>query len=232
MKRSKLILVVEDDRKTANLVSLYLEKEHFEALHASDGEQALELARRHQPGLIILDLMLPKLDGIDVCRRIRTESDVPILMLTAKDEELDRVLGLSLGADDYMVKPFSPRELVARVKAILRRANQDFPGAQRPLSFQGLLLDPVRRKVTLDGRPISLTLSEYELLKALMEAPGRVFSRDELLTRLYPEGEAVVDRVIDVHIGKLREKIEDSTARPRYILTVRGMGYRFAEGDP
>lgn len=232
MKRSKLILVVEDDRKTANLVSLYLEKEHFEALYASDGEQALELARQHQPGLIILDLMLPKLDGIDVCRRIRTESDVPILMLTAKDEELDRVLGLSLGADDYMVKPFSPRELVARVKAILRRANQDFPGAQRPLSFQGLLLDPVRRKVTLDGRPISLTLSEYELLKALMEAPGRVFSRDELLTRLYPEGEAVVDRVIDVHIGKLREKIEDSTARPRYILTVRGMGYRFAEGDP
>lgn len=224
------ILIVEDDRKTASLVALYLEREGFKTLCAYDGQQALELARRHRPGFVILDLMLPKIDGIEVCRQLRSQSDVPILMLTAKDEELDRVLGFSLGADDYVVKPFSPRELVARVKAILRRARPETTKPKRMMSYRGLALDAEKRRVTLNGQTVPLTLFEYTLLQALMNAPGRVFSRQELLNHLYPSGEAVVDRVIDVHIGKLRQKIEDNPARPKYVMTVRGLGYCFAEG--
>jgi len=229
--KPSLILIVEDDRKTANLVSIYLEREGFKTISAYDGQKALELVKRHQPGFVILDLMLPKIDGIEVCRQLRSQSDLPILMLTAKDEELDRVLGFSLGADDYMVKPFSPRELVARVKAILRRVRPDAPKAKGLLTCGGLVLDPQKRTVTLNGQPVSLTLFEYKLLEALMASPGRVFSREELLNRFYPSGEAVIDRVIDVHIGKLREKIEEDASRPRYILTVRGLGYRFTEDD-
>ena len=229
--KPSLILIVEDDRKTANLVSIYLEREGFKTISAYDGQKALELATQHQPGFVILDLMLPKIDGIEVCRQLRSQSDVPILMLTAKDEEFDRVLGFSLGADDYMAKPFSPRELVARVKAILRRARPEAPKTEGQLSCGGLVLDLHKRKVTLNGRPVSLTLSEYKLLHALMAAPGRVFSREELLNRLYPSGEAVIDRVVDVHIGKLRQKIEDDASKARYILTVRGLGYRFTEGN-
>lgn len=229
--KPSLILIVEDDRKTANLVSIYLEREGFKTISAYDGQKALELAKRHQPGFVILDLMLPKIDGIEVCRQLRSQSDVPILMLTAKDEELDRVLGFSLGADDYMAKPFSPRELVARVKAILRRARPDAPKAEDLLSRGSLILDLQKRTVTLNGQPVSLTLFEYKLLHALMASPGRVFSREELLNCLYPSGEAVIDRVIDVHIGKLRQKIEEDASRPRYILTARGLGYRFTEDD-
>ncbi|MBI3989488.1 MAG: response regulator transcription factor, partial [candidate division NC10 bacterium] len=144
--------------------------------------------------------------------------------------EMDRILGLSLGADDYVVKPFSPRELVARVKAIFRRANPEAAKAQGLLSQGGLVVDLDKRKVTMNGRPVSLTVFEFKLLQALMAKPGRVFSREELLDRLYPDGEAVVDRVIDVHIGKLRQKIEEDPSKPRYILTVRGIGYQFAEG--
>jgi len=225
------VLIVEDDKKTAALVAMYLEKEGFKTLLAYDGEQALEFAKRQKPVFVILDLMLPKVDGWEVCRQLRGFSDVPILILTAREEEMERVLGLSLGADDYVVKPFSPRELVARVNAILRRTRHEPPKAQRPLSQRGLVLDPEKCKVTLNDRPVSLTLSEYKLLHALMSTPGKVFSRRELLDRLYPNGEAVIDRVIDVHIGKLREKIEEDTSRPRYILTVRGLGYRLSEGD-
>ena len=151
-------------------------------------------------------------------------------MLTAREEEIDRVMGLSLGADDYLVKPFSPRELVARVKAILRRSSPALPSAAPVLAVKGLVLDPEKHKVTLHGRPVNLTSSEFRLLQALMSAPGRVFSRDELLGRFYEHGEVVVDRVIDVHIGKLRQKIEDNPAAPRFIHTVRGFGYRFSEG--
>lgn len=229
--KPSLILIAEDDRKTANLVSIYLEREGFKTISAYDGQKALELAKRHQPGFVILDLMLPKIDGIEVCRQLRSQSNVPILMLTAKDEEFDRVLGFSLGADDYMAKPFSPRELVARVKAILRRARQGLSKAQRQLSYGSLALDTEKRKVTLNGQPVSLTLSEYKLLQALMAAPGRVFPREELLNCLYPSGETVIDRVVDVHIAKLRQKIEDNPSKPRYILTVRGVGYQFAEKD-
>ncbi|PLX83920.1 MAG: DNA-binding response regulator [Desulfuromonas sp.] len=225
------VLIVEDDRNTAALVATYLEREGFRTLAAGDGEQALLMARRHRPLIVILDVMLPRVDGWEVCRRLRGESDVPILMLTAREEEVDRVLGLSLGADDYVVKPFSPRELVERVKAILRRARPAPPAAGAPLVHGALRLDPEKHKVTLEGRPVELTASEFKLLFALMSAPGRVFSRDELLGRFYRHGEAVVDRVIDVHIGKLRQKIEPNPAEPRYIVTVRGFGYRFAEEE-
>jgi DNA-binding response OmpR family regulator len=223
------ILIAEDDKKTASLVVLYLEKEGFQTLVAHDGHQALELAARYKPGFVILDLMLPIVDGWEVCRELRRTSDVPLLILSAREDELDRVLGLTLGADDYVVKPFSPRELVARVKAILRRTHSSPISSQTLLSYGGLVLDRDKRKVTRNGKPVTLTPSEYTLLQALMAAPGRVFSRQELLERLYPEGDAVVDRVIDVHIGKLRQKIETDAAQPGYVLTVRGIGYQFAE---
>ncbi|MBI2090424.1 MAG: response regulator transcription factor [Deltaproteobacteria bacterium] len=226
---SNPILVVEDDRKTASLVALYLEREGFKTVTAFDGSQALELARRHKPIFVILDLMLPQVDGWEICRELRRTSDVPILILTAREEEMDRVLGLSLGADDYVVKPFSPRELVARVKAVLRRARPGPAGAKSLLTSGDLILDLEKRCVTLRGALVSLTLAEYRLLETLMAAPGRVFTREELLNALYPEGEAVIDRVIDVHIGKLRQKIEADPSTPRYIFTVRGLGYRFAE---
>lgn len=226
-KYSGPILIVEDDRKTASLVSLYLEREGFRTIATHDGNDALKLAERHNPIFVILDLMLPKVDGWEICRILRSSSDVPILILTAREEEMDRVLGLSLGADDYVVKPFSPRELVARVKAILRRTRS--AASEERLSFGPLVLDLQKRRLTLNDRPVSLTRFEYNLLSALMASPGRVFSREELLARLYPSGEAVIDRVIDVHIGKLRQKIENDLSDPRYILTVRGLGYRFAD---
>jgi DNA-binding response OmpR family regulator len=226
------ILIAEDDKKTAALVELYLKREGFQTLIAYDGGQALEMARRHKPGFVVLDLMLPVLDGWEVCRRLRQGSDVPILMLTARGEEVDRVSGLTLGADDYVVKPFSPRELVARVRAILRRGRQTATMDNGTLSHGDLLLDPGKRTVSLRGRPLALTPHEYRLLTALMAAPGKVFTRQELLDHIYPDGEAVIERVIDVHIGKLRHKIEKDPAAPRRILTVRGIGYQLEEsGD-
>lgn len=225
------ILIVEDDRKTASLVATYLEREGFRTISSHDGGEVLDLVRRHAPAFIILDLMLPNADGRDVCRQLRQASDIPILILTARDEEVDCVVGFSLGADDYVVKPFSPRELVARVKAILRRARSDLPKAKGPIAHGGLVLDLDKRIVTLHGRRVALTVSEFTLLQALMRAPGRVFLRDELLDHLYPGGEAVIDRVIDVHIGKLRQKIELDPSKPRFIMTVRGVGYQFADGE-
>jgi len=224
------ILIIEDDKKTASLVALYLDREGFKTMVAHDGRQGLALAKRHPPIFVILDLMLPKLDGWEVCRQLRRFSDVPIIMLTAREEEVDRISGLTLGADDYVVKPFSPRELVARVKAILRRGRLSPEKDNRVLSYKDLVLDPEKRKVSLKGRSVQLTPHEYSLLQALMAFPGRIFTRDELINHLYPAGEAlVIDRVIDVHIGKLRQKIEDNPSAPRYILTSRGMGYHFAE---
>ena len=225
------ILIVEDDRNIAALVARYLEAEGFRSETANDGADGLERARRRTPLLVILDIKLPGLDGWEVCRELRRTSDVPILMLTAREAETDRVVGLSLGADDYVVKPFSPRELVERVKAILRRSRPAVERAGVRLQHGALTLEPEKHKVTLDGEPVALTPSEYKLLHALMSAPGRVFSRDELLSRLYRDGEAVVDRVVDVHIGKLRRKIEPDPGRPSYILTVHGVGYRFAEPE-
>jgi DNA-binding response OmpR family regulator len=223
------ILIVEDDRRIASLVAMYLEREGFATRIAPDGRAALAGAQESPPRLVILDLMLPGIDGWEVCRELRRRSDVPILMLTARDDEIDRVTGLTLGADDYVVKPFSPRELVARVKAILRRARPQPAEEPERLAHGALALDVEQRKVSLDGQRLTLTPSEYTLLLALMRRPGRVFTRQELLDALYPDGDAVVDRVVDVHIGKLRHKIEFNPAEPFYILTVRGVGYQFAE---
>jgi DNA-binding response OmpR family regulator len=224
------ILIVEDDKKTASLIALYLEREGYETVVANDGAQALDLARRHKPVFVILDLMLPAVDGWEVCRQLRQSSDVPILILSAREEEVDRVSGLTLGADDYVVKPFSPRELVARVKAILRRGRLATPRDSKPLSSRNLVLDQEKRRVTLDGDPVLLTPHEFNLLLALMSSPGKVFTREDLLAHIYPRREAIViDRVVDVHIGKLRRKIEKDPSDPKYILTVRGVGYQFLE---
>ncbi len=225
------VLVVEDDPNTARLVAAYLERDGYDTVLAADGLAALRLQRRHRPVLIILDIMLPELDGWEVCRTLRRESDVPILILSAREEEVDRVAGLSLGADDYVVKPFSPRELVERVKAILRRARPEASRRRGGLAVGELTLDSESHRVAVGGNPVSLTSSEFKLLQALMNAPGRVFSRDELLGALYETGQAVVDRVVDVHIGKIRQKIETDPAKPRYIQTVRGFGYRMADDE-
>jgi DNA-binding response OmpR family regulator len=229
----KTVLVIEDDRNTAALVALYLEREGFRPVMAGDGEAGLDLAETQRPDLVILDLMLPKLDGWEVCRRIREKFGVPVIMLTARGEEIDRVAGLTLGADDYVVKPFSPRELMARVKAVLRRMSHSAAGDKMLLAHAGVLLDLEKRRLRVEGRPVPLTPHEYALIKALMSSPGRIFTRSELLDRLYPLGEAaVIERVVDVHIGKLRQKIEPDPSHPRYILTARGMGYRFADRTP
>ena len=226
----QMILIVEDDPNTASLVATYLEKEGFTPTVEHDGNSGLIAAQRLNPDLIILDLMLPGIDGLELCRRLRHQSNVPVLMLTAREEEIDRVLGFSLGADDYVVKPFSPRELVERVKAILRRTQpRSTLNDTKVLSSGSLQLDPEKHKVTVDDHVINLTSSEYKLLYTLMRSPGRVFSRGELLRKFYVHEEAVVERVIDVHINKLRQKIELDPAQPVYIETVRGFGYRFYE---
>jgi DNA-binding response OmpR family regulator len=232
MQTNGPILIVEDDANTLSLIKTYLEREGYETITAVDGEQALRLAKVQHPGFVVLDIMLPKMDGWEVCRQLRTFSNVPVLMLTAREEEIDRVTGLSLGADDYVVKPFSPRELVARIKAILRRFHPAAVESRDRLVCGGLEMDLVRHRVSREGKTIHLTASEYKLLQTLMTSAGRVFSRDELLEVFYQHGEIVVDRVVDVHIGKLRQKIEPEPADPRYILTVRGFGYTFTDQEP
>jgi DNA-binding response OmpR family regulator len=223
------VLIVEDDRKTASVLSLYLQKEGFDTIEAANGADALALFKKRRPVFVLLDLMIPKLDGLEVCKRIRQDSNVPIMMVTAKVEELDKLVGLSIGADDYVVKPFSPREVVARVKAILRRARRMGESAA-PYSVQGLVVDPAKHTATLHGTPLPLTHFEFQLLAALIASPGRVYSREALLDEIYPRGGVnVLDRTIDVHIKNLRHKIEKDPARPRFIKTVRGAGYRFAE---
>lgn len=225
------ILIVEDDKNTANLVATYLQKEGFVVLIENDGEKGLQTARVKQPSLVILDLMLPNIDGLEICRRLRSESNLPILMLTAREEEIDRVLGFSLGADDYVVKPFSPRELVERVKAILRRSQPAVGLETQILKCGSLRLDLEKHRVSLNGQVINLTTSEYKLLQVLMASPGRVFSRVELLQHFYEQEEAVIERVIDVHINKLRQKIELDSGHPTFVETVRGFGYRFTDNE-
>jgi DNA-binding response OmpR family regulator len=227
---AKTVLIIEDDRSTANLIAVYLKREGFLPLTAADGESGLALAERRRPAMVILDLMLPRLDGWEVCRRLRQTSEVPVIMLTARGDEIDRVAGLTLGADDYLAKPFSPRELVARVKAVLRRAPRAGMGTKARLAHADVVLDLDKRQLRVAGRPVDLTPHEYALLEALMSSPGRIFTREELLRRIYPKGDTVViDRVVDVHIGKLRQKIEPDPSSPARILTARGVGYRFAD---
>ena len=229
---SAKVLVVEDEQRLRDLVRSYLENEGFAVLSAADGSTALDLARQHAPDLVMLDLMLPGLDGLEVCRRLRTFSDAYVIMLTAKAEEIDRIVGLEVGADDYLTKPFSPRELIARVRAMLRRPRRaraaavpDIPPPQR---FGALLIDHERREVTLSGTSVPLTTLEFALLTTLAAHPGRVFTREQLLERVWGEDYFGDDHVVDVHIANLRKKLDDDPATPRYIETVRGAGYRFA----
>ena len=222
------ILVVDDDEDVCALVSHSLEREGFRPVVANDGLQALAIARQQRPVLVILELMIPKLDGWEVCRELRRESKVAIIFVTGRSEPHERIMGLDLGADDYVVKPVDPSELVARVRAVLRRTQ---PPAATVLAREDLSVDLAKRRVSLRGTELSLTVSEYTLLHVLMSSPGRTFLREELLNHLYPGGEAVVDRVVDVHIGHLRQKIEADPARPRHILTTRGVGYRFADDE-
>lgn len=221
------VLVVDDDPKIRDLLRLYLEREGHRTAFAEDGPQALERARQRRPDIVLLDVMLPGLDGFEVCRQLRDESDAAILLLTARSGDSDKVVGLDLGADDYIVKPFSPRELMARIRAHLRRRRP--PSADGPiLEAEGLILDPGSIEVELDGVPIQVTASEFRLLHALMSRPGRVFSRDELIDVLHGlDDPGIIDRTIDVHLGRLRRRLGDVAANPRFIATVRTVGYKF-----
>lgn len=224
------VLIAEDDKNTSALIETYLNREGFKTTAYYNGTEVLMAAQKQIFDLIVLDIMLPERDGWEICRELRKISDVPILILTAREEEIDRVLGLSLGADDYVVKPFSPREVVERVKAILRRT-QNKPEQFPVFRIGNLELDASKRKVLLDGRPVELTGVEYKILQALMAMPGKAFSRDDLLNHIYERGETVVDRVVDVHIGHLRQKLGDDPSVPRFIETVRGYGYRLIEQE-
>lgn len=221
------VLVVDDDPKIRDLLRLYIEREGHRTAFAEDGPQALERARQRRPDIVLLDVMLPGLDGFEVCRQLRDESDALILLLTARSGDSDKVVGLDLGADDYIVKPFSPRELMARIRAHLRRIRP--PTADGPiLEANGLVLDPSRVEVALDGAPIQITPSEFRLLHALMSRPGRVFSRDELIDVLHGlDDPGIIDRTIDVHLGRLRRRLGDAADKPRFIATVRTVGYKF-----
>ena len=227
------ILLVDDEQSVQKLLSYPLRKEGYEVIPAMDGQEALERCRGQSFDLIVLDVMLPKIDGFDVCRQIRAQSSVPIIMLTAKAEEFDKVLGLELGADDYITKPFSMREFRSRVKAALRRSGMRQTDAddERPLEFDGLRIDPVKRAVTRDGEAITCTYVEFEILHALAQGPGRVFTRDMLLSRVWGDSAYRDPRTIDVHIRHLREKLEADAKEPEYIFTVRGVGYRFRDTD-
>ncbi|RDI73668.1 Response regulators consisting of a CheY-like receiver domain and a winged-helix DNA-binding domain [Gaiella occulta] len=223
-------LVVDDERPLVQILSTYLEREGFEVLAAFDGEQAVALARAERPDLIVLDLMLPGIDGIEACRHIRGFSDAYIVMLTAKAEEVDKIIGLSTGADDYLTKPFSPGELIARVRAMLRRPRSSDPGRDAVRRFGALELDPGAREVRVDGRPVELTRLEFDLLDALSSEPRLVFSRARLLERVWGGEWFGDDHVVDVHIANLRRKLGDDPAAPRYVRTMRGVGYRMGPG--
>jgi DNA-binding response OmpR family regulator len=220
------ILVVDDDQKIVELVKLYLERDRFQVLAAFDGLQALELARQKQPDLIILDVMLPKIDGLDVLRLLTAESTIPIILLTARRTEDDKLIGLELGADDYITKPFSPRELVARVRVVLRRLQKGRSSQPETVQVGDLVVDYGRREVRRDDQILPLTPAEFNLLAFMAQTPGRVFTRQELLDELFGYDAGSLERTIDTHIMNLRRKIEPDPAQPIYVLTVYGQGYR------
>ena len=222
VNRTVRILVVEDEVPIGELLRGYLEREGWRVSAVTDGLAAVEAARHEQPDVIVLDLMLPGLDGIEVCRRVRTFSDAYVLMLTARSEEIDRIVGLSVGADDYMLKPFSPRELVARVRALLRRPRQR-AAAPAPA---GLQVDAPRHEVRVDGRPVALTATEFRILAALARDPGVVVSRSALLDHAWGPEFVGDDHLVDVHVANLRRKLGDDPAAPRFVETVRAVGYR------
>ncbi len=231
----KKILVVDDERVLAETIGYNLRREGYAAIAAHDGQEALQTARREKPDAIILDVMLPKLDGFDVCRTLRQETAVPILMLTARDDEIDKVLGLEIGADDYLTKPFSMRELLARVKALLRRGEM-LQGARDeravvetapPIEVGPLRIDPGQHRATWRGRPLDLKPKEFDLLLFLARNQGAALSRDILLERVWGYDYPIDTRTVDVHVRRLREKIEEDPSRPAHLQTVRGIGYRF-----
>jgi DNA-binding response OmpR family regulator len=231
MPDSATILLVDDEESVQKLLTYPLERDGYRVVQARDGEEALARFEAEDVDLVVLDVMLPKLDGLEVCKRLRTRSTVPIVMLTARDDELDKVLGLELGADDYITKPFSIREFRSRVRALLRRASTPRYESRDEASIEvdGLRIDPARRTVEVDGRPVQLTYVEFELLRTLAQRPGRVFTRQALLEALWGGSDYREPRTIDVHVRHLREKLEPDPREPSYILTVRGVGYRFRE---
>ncbi|MFC1948025.1 response regulator transcription factor [Chloroflexota bacterium] len=223
----KRVLVVDDDEKTVELIKLYLNRDGYRVDSAYNGLDALELARKNHPDLIVLDLMLPGMNGLEVCRTLRQESDVPIIMLTARSTDRDKLTGLEIGADDYVTKPFSPRELAARVRVVLRR----MPGERGPdvITHGKFTVDFLKHEASLDGKVIPLTEIEFKLLGALIREPGRVFSRAEIIDKALGYGFEGFDRTIDVHILNIRRKMEDDSSKPRYIKTVYGAGYKLSE---
>ena len=231
MPASSTILLVDDEDSIQKLLAYPLEREGYRVLQARDGEEALERFASERVDLVVLDIMLPKLDGLEVCKRLRAESEVPIIMLTARDDELDKVLGLELGADDYITKPFSIREFRSRVRALLRRAavSRHVDEDGELISVEGLTIDLARRLIEVGGRRVQLTYVEFELLRILASHPGRVYSRRMLLEALWGGADYREPRTIDVHVRHLREKLESDPGAPEYILTVRGVGYRFRD---
>jgi DNA-binding response OmpR family regulator len=221
------VLVVDDEHTIREVVVRYLERDGYRTLEAADGDRARELLERDAPDLVVLDLMLPGTDGLELCRWIRSRSQLPVIMLTARGEESDRIVGLELGADDYVTKPFSPRELAARVRTVLRRAEPSVRENER-LSFDGLVLDGQSREVTRNDKPVRLTAKEFDLLWFLASHPRRVFSRDDLMRRIWGYSAALDTGTLTVHVRRLREKLEDDPSRPRHLETVWGIGYRFS----
>jgi DNA-binding response OmpR family regulator len=221
------VLLVDDELIVAEVVRDYLRKEGFVVATATDGLEAIDRFSAARPDIVLLDLMLPSIDGLEVCRRIRSQSNVPIIMVTAKSEETDTIIGLGVGADDYISKPFSPRELVARVKAVLRRSSAPPLAGGDPLRFGVLTIRPDRRQVEFSGHPVELTAREFDLLEFLARHPGQVFTRDELLDRVWDWAYASDGGTVTVHIRRLRQKIEADAERPKFIKTVWGVGYKF-----
>jgi two-component system, OmpR family, phosphate regulon response regulator PhoB len=220
------VLVVDDEPTIREIVVRYLERDGFATLEAADGDRARELVERESPDLVVLDLMLPGTDGLELCRWIRSRSSLPVIMLTARGEESDRIVGLELGADDYVTKPFSPRELAARVRTVLRRAELELVTDER-LTFDGLVIDSSSREVTSGGEPLRLTAREFDLLWFMANHPRRVFAREQLMRRVWGYSAAVDTGTVTVHMRRLREKIEEEPSRPRHLETVWGVGYRF-----
>jgi len=230
MPDSSTILLVDDEDAVQKLLAYPLERDGFRVIQARDGEEALERFQREHIDLVVLDVMLPKLDGLEVCKRLRTSSAVPIIMLTARDDELDKVLGLELGADDYITKPFSIREFRSRVRALLRRAGTARTDEQdERIETDGLKIDLARREVVVHDKPVQLTYVEFELLRTLASHAGRVYTREQLLQALWGGSDYREPRTIDVHVRHLREKLERDAHAPEFILTVRGVGYRFRD---
>jgi DNA-binding response OmpR family regulator len=226
----KTILVVDDEPKIVELARDYLEHAGFSVMTSADGPSAVATVRGRHPDLVVLDLGLPGMDGLDVMRAIRRDSEIPVVMLTARDDEVDKLLGLELGADDYITKPFSPRELVARVRAVMRRTERR-PEATDLIRVSGVSIDVPRMRVDVDGRSIELTATEFEILTTLARQPGRIFTRSQLLDAVHGVAFESYERAIDTHVKNIRRKLEPDPRRPRYLLTAYGVGYRFADDE-